>query len=234
MVPDGRWIAFSEATSDNGSLQSVLVMKPDGTDLRRLTHHHDVDATPPCWSPDSKRLAYSLWLWSENRHQLCVVDAATKQWKHLAYADDSIYPVWAPFDRIMISVRRGNADLRLFEVDSNGAHFREAVMFQPGDSEPIWTPDGRKAVFGRDGGLAIMDMGSSQIRAIPTTGTAIQWAIAPDGGTVAYAAQETGSVSGFEIFVLSLNGQAKKKLVNNPIVADHEVDSRYVSWSPNL
>ncbi len=232
--PDGRWIAFAESTRDNASLQSVFVMKPDGTDVRRLTHHHDVDATPPCWSPDSKRLAYSLWLWSENRHQLCVVEVATKQWKHLLYSEESIYPVWAPSDRIMISVRRGNPELRLFEVDSNGEQFREAAMFQPGDSEPSWTPDGRKVVFGRDGGLAVMDMGSSQIQAIPTAGTPIQWAIAPDGESVAYAAQETGSVSGFEIFVLSLNGQPKRKLVNNPIVDDHEVDSRYVSWSPYL
>ncbi len=107
-------------------------------------------------------------------------------------------------------------------------------MFQPGDTEPIWTPDGRAVVFGRDGGLAVMDTSTSQTRLIPTEGTAIQWAIAPDGESVAYAAQETGSVSGFEIFVLGLKGQPKRRLVNNPIVDDHEVDSRCVSWSPDL
>lgn len=231
---DGRWIAFSEGTRDNGGLQSVFVMRSDGTDAQQLTHHHDVDATPPCWSPDSKRLAYALYLWSEKKYELCVVEVATKQWKHLLYTEDSIYPVWAPSDRIMFSIRRGNADLRLFEVDPSGQGLRESATFQPGDSEPIWTPDGRKVVFGRDDGLAVMDTGTSQTRVIPTEGTPIQWAIAPDGESVAYAAQETGSVSGFEIFVLGLNGQPKRRLVNNPIVDDHEVDSRYVSWSPHL
>jgi len=130
--------------------------------------------------------------------------------------------------------KQGSNDLRLFEVDPNTGQLRQSTMFQPGDSEPIWTPDGRSVVFGRDSGLAVMDTATSQTKLIPTKGTAIQWAIAPDGDTAAYAAQETGSVSGFEIFVIGLNGEGKRKLVNNPIVDDHEVDSRCVSWSPYL
>jgi Tol biopolymer transport system component len=209
-------------------------MRPNGADVRQITNHYDVDATPPSWSPDSKRLAYSLWLWSEKRNELCVVDVATKKWKHLLYTEESIYPVWAPSDRIMVSTCRGDKDLRLFEIDPDGGQLREATTFQPGDSEPVWTPDGRWVVFGRDGGLAVMDTGTAQTRLVPTKGTAIQWAIAPDGQSVAYAAQETGSVAGFEIFVLDLNSRAKRQLVSNPIVDDHEVDSRYVSWSPYL
>lgn len=79
-----------------------------------------------------------------------------------------------------------------------------------------------------------MDTATTQTTLISTKSTAIQWAIAPDGSNVAYAAQETGSISGFEIFVVGLNGEGKRKLVNNPIVDDHEVDSRYVSWSAYL
>ena len=232
--PDGRWIAFSEGTRDNGGLQSVFVMRPNGADAQQITNHNDVDATPPCWSPDSKRLAYSLYLWSEKRYELCVVEVATKRWKHLLHTEDSIYAVWSPTDKILVSIRQGNSDLRLFEVDPYTGQLREAPLFEPGDSEPIWTPDGRRVVFGRDGVLTVMDTGTSQTKVIPTKGTAIQWAIAPDGESVAYAAQETGSVSGFEIFVLGLSGQPKRKLVNNPIVDDHEVDSRCVSWSPYL
>ena len=172
--PDGRWIAFSEGTRDNGGLQSVFVMTPNGTDARQLTHHNDVDATPPCWSPDSKRLAYALYQWTEKQYELCVVEVATKKWKHLLYTEDSIYPVWASSDRIMFSIRRGNSDLRLFEVDPYKGQLRESALFEPGDSEPIWTPDGRRAVFGRDAGIAVRDTGTSQTRVIPTKRTAIQ------------------------------------------------------------
>ncbi len=232
--PDGRWIAFSEGTRDNGGLQSVFVMRANGADVRQITNHNDVDATPPCWSPDSRRLAYSLYLWSEKKYQLCIVEVATKKWKHLLYTEDCIYPVWSPADKILISIPQGNSDLRLFEVDTHTGQLKKAALFEPGDSEPIWTPDGRRVVFGRDSGLAVMEAASGQTKVIPTKGTAIQWAIAPDGERLAYAAQEAGHISGFEIFVLGLSGQPKQRLVNNPIVDDHEVDTRFVSWSPYL
>ena len=109
-------------------------------------------------------------------------------------ATESIYPVWAPSDRIMVSIRHGGVDLRLFEVDPNGAQIREAAEFEPGDTEPIWTPDGSKVEFGRDGALAVTDITTSQVRLLRTESIAIQWAISPDNQSIAYAAQETGSV----------------------------------------
>lgn len=232
--PDGHWIAFSEGTPDNGGLQSVFLMKPDGSNVRQLTYHKDVDATPPFWSPDSKWLAYSLWLSNEKRYQLCVVEISTRRWKHLLYVEDAIYPVWSPTDKIMFSTPSGGGDLRLFEIDPEGGQYRESPNFEPGDTEPVWTPDATKVVFGRDGSVALMDTASGQTQVIRTKGTAIQWAISPDGQSIAYAAQETGTVAGFEIFVIELNKESKRKLVSNPIVDDHEVDSRCLSWSPYL
>jgi Tol biopolymer transport system component len=232
--PDGKWLAFVEGTKDNGGLPSVFIMRPNGEDVRRLTSHHDVSATPPCWSPDSKQLGYSLWLWSEKRYELCIVEIATKKWKHVIYLEDEVYPVWSHSNKLMFSLPGEATCRRLFEVDPNGQSLKESAVFAPGDNEPIWTHDGGKVVFGQDNGLVVMDADGGRKQVIRCEGVPIQWAIAPDGESVAYAAQETGSVSGFEIFVLGLNGQPKRRLVNNPIVDDHEVDSRYVSWSPYL
>src|SRR4051794_34682456 len=60
--PNGQWISFMEGTTDNGWLASLFTVQPDGRNIRRLTFHHDVDATPASWSPDSSQLTYSLWL----------------------------------------------------------------------------------------------------------------------------------------------------------------------------
>lgn len=232
--PDGRWIGYVEKTKDNGWLHSVFVMRPDGSDARRLTFHHDVMATAPAWSPDSKWLAYSLWLWQEKRSELCVVNLGTKEWKHVIYTEDQIYPVWGASNKIMFSLYNEGAVPRLFEVGPDGQGLRECVGFEPGDSEPMWTPDGSKVVFGRDGGLVIRDESGGHTHLISMQrGAAIQWDIAPDGQRVVYTGQQTDG-AGFEVFVADVNSGSIRQLVSNPIVHDHEVDSRCISWSPCL
>lgn len=64
--PDGQWIAFVESTADNEGLSSIFVMRPNGQEVRRLTVHHDLDVTPPSWSPDSKQIVYSLGIGKKN------------------------------------------------------------------------------------------------------------------------------------------------------------------------
>lgn len=51
--PDGRTIAFSRQVA--GRTPTLLLMRPDGSAIRRLTHGRS-----PSWSPDSQRLAYAL------------------------------------------------------------------------------------------------------------------------------------------------------------------------------
>jgi Tol biopolymer transport system component len=137
----------------------------------------------------------------------------------------------------MFSLYGGAPAPQLFQVDPNGQGLQQCTIFEPGDSEPMWTYDGSRVVFSRDGGLVVRDEESGQAKVIRPNAPApaIQWAIAPDGQRVAYACQETGS-AGFEVFVVDLNDESKRKLelVSNPIIDDHEVDNRYVSWSPWL
>lgn len=106
-------------------------------------------------------------------------------------------------------------------------------MFHPGDGEPVWTNDGTRVVFGRNGALVVMDADGGHVTSIRPKPAAIQWAIAPDGQKVAYSCQGGGN-AGFEVFVVDLNDQSTSRIVANPIVDDHEVDSRDISWSPYL
>lgn len=46
--PDGRWIAFA---SDRGGHYDLYRMRPDGSDLRRLTWRDDLDDLAPDWRP---------------------------------------------------------------------------------------------------------------------------------------------------------------------------------------
>ena len=53
--PDGAWIAFS---SDMDGDFDIYVVRPDGTDVSKITDN-DLDDTDPDWSPDGKYLVFS-------------------------------------------------------------------------------------------------------------------------------------------------------------------------------
>ena len=232
--PDGQWISFIEKTEDNGWLHSVFVMKPNGKSERRLTFHHDVTATPGAWSPDSKCLAYSLWLWNEKKYELCVVDIATSQPKYLLKSECEIYPAWSPSNKIIFRQYEQSGASRLFEVDPNGKSCQPCSIFHHGDDEPVLAFGTSKLVCGSNDGMVVMETDGSDRRILRSPRGAIQWALSPDGQSVVYSSSRESSNSGFEVFIVNLEDGTKRRLVSNPMKGSKEVDSRCVSWSPWL
>lgn len=61
--PDGEWLAFSSDRHDydggETSSYDIYVMRPDGRDVRRLTHH-PLLALRPSWSPKGDELVYQV------------------------------------------------------------------------------------------------------------------------------------------------------------------------------
>jgi Tol biopolymer transport system component len=62
--PDGRWLAFEHAPGDTltpgtePQEKDIYVMRPDGSDVRRLTDSPGLDEGP-VWSPDGTKIAFS-------------------------------------------------------------------------------------------------------------------------------------------------------------------------------
>lgn len=234
--PDGQWIAFQEKTEDNEGLSSIFVMRANGQDVRRVTFHHDIDTTPACWSPDSKKIVYSLWYWQEKLHQICVMDLETGKYTQLTHGkDDNAYPVWTPNNEIVFSKYTDSQQSgHLCIMSPDGRNQRVCDLFIIGDREPVWTYDGKKIVFRREDKFCIMNGDGSEIQTIATHGRIPQMAISPDGQYVAYSSCDDTGESGFEVFVMKLDGTEKKKIVSNPCSKNKEVDSQDISWSPYL
>ncbi len=55
--PDGDWIAFS---SNRDGKYAIFLVRPDGSDLRRLLFNSNYNFFDPVWEPDGKRLAFEM------------------------------------------------------------------------------------------------------------------------------------------------------------------------------
>jgi Tol biopolymer transport system component len=72
--PNGEWIAFSGLVDGYKPYAfNIHIMKPDGTDVRQITHHQTGGASSPSWSNDSTRIAY--YVFEDGReHQIWIGD----------------------------------------------------------------------------------------------------------------------------------------------------------------
>ena len=144
----GELIAFSRCRlPDSCALGAdVWVMKPDATELRRLTRdgtHND----SPAWSPDGRRIAFvsgaagidTIWTMSADGSAMRRVTVARG-------LDEE--PTWSPDGKRIAFVRRlSRTSQGIYAVAANGRGLR-ALTHVGGDYQhPSWSPDGRRICF---------------------------------------------------------------------------------------
>jgi len=147
---DGKWIAYAAIHQPNAGL---YVVRPDGTDNRRLT---DFPVVTIVWSPDSQQIAFVGNC--EGNCDIYVVNinsAQVRQLTHNGLID--AYPVWSPDSRqiAFISNRSMSFELYVIEVDCDetrlgGCTTKRLSQNRAADSFPAWSPDGKQIAFSSD------------------------------------------------------------------------------------
>lgn len=155
--PDGRFIAFTSDRARRGE-HEIHVMRADGTGVRRLirttNHPHWQDSQfSPTWSPDGKRILFSMTA-TDGNPELYVVGANGKGLKRLTFTrgsteelGDDTMPHWSPSDRIVfVSNREGQSDLWTLRADGTGQR-PVARRTKTDDWNPRLSPDGARIAF---------------------------------------------------------------------------------------
>jgi Tol biopolymer transport system component len=168
--PDGEWVAF--ASVRDAAYWELYRMRPDGSDVERLTWWEDASDLWPSWSPDGSRIVFGSK--RDGNWEIYVMDRDGSNLARLTdHPDDDTNPEWSPDGtRIAFeSTREGYTEIYVMPVVGG-----EAVNISrergATDLGPTWSPDGSRIAFysDRDGEWDIYVMTSDGSEVAKLTG----------------------------------------------------------------
>jgi Tol biopolymer transport system component len=207
-------IAF-QAQTDHGI--QIFTVRPNGHDLRQITHV-DGEATAPDWSPDGRRIAFTL-----NECSVAIMDADGSDLGLIAddptmcQSDPSFTPdgarlVFGHFDWL------GTGLHEVWRMEPDGSDKR--VVTGAGETDPNVSPDGRKLSFKDSsvGALFVQGMdGSGLVQVSPAVSIAYKSDWAPDGRRIAYSDNsEPGPDDAVNIATVRPDGTDTRYLTHYP------------------
>jgi TolB protein len=168
--PDGTKIAF---VSNRDGNNEIYVMNADGSGVRRLTSHPEIDVTPT-WAPTGNQIA-----WTSNRTgnpQIFIMNADGSGVQQITRESRCDRPTWspAPYNEIAYASQSGPGyDIRIFDFATRSSR---AITDGIGTNEsPAFSPNGRHIAFTstRAGNVQVftIDRDGKNLRQVTRTGT---------------------------------------------------------------
>jgi Tol biopolymer transport system component len=201
LSPDGRWLAWDNAVSEEGERSSLAVAASDGSAVAwpRCAQPCQKDWiwSHPSWSPDGQRLA-----WSQDGH---ILVAETGVWEGRVVAEGEA-PIWSPDGSKIAYTRIQDNTFSLYTVsledgsEAKVASYENVLVLL---NDIVWSPDGRQLAVpiptSEKSDLFSFDVQSGDLQRLPI---AVEYApsgfLAPDGSAVVLYTEDGWTVYGLD------------------------------------
>jgi Tol biopolymer transport system component len=239
LSPDGTRLVFESNRTGNWD---IYTMKPDGTDLVRLTDNPAADVGP-IWSPDGKRILFDSER-DAGDPEIYVMNADGSNQRRLTRqpGDDS-HPHWSPDGlRIVFNSARTTPDLKaewtkqyheIFTMATDGSDVRQITRFKTVSTYPQFSPDGKKIAFRRtldeagflwdltlgmrNSEVFVMNADGSNPVDVSKSVSYDGWPVwSPDGTTIVFSSNRAGPVNIGQLYAVDPDGGNLRKLTDGP------------------
>ncbi|HYV97206.1 MAG TPA: hypothetical protein VE967_07145 [Gemmatimonadaceae bacterium] len=238
LSPDGRKIAFLSTGSFARAevfLDLYLADATTGKRIKRLTkstvnaEFEELRAaySQSAFSPDGRKLAFTAQ--REGRDVLYIEDidrGRTTLVRAPKGIEQMISPSFSPDGKQIVfsGTKGGYSDLYLINVD--GSNLRQLTNDPLGDHQPQWSPDGSRIAFVSERGpdtdleilkfgnwrISVLNLESGDVTVLPNqTGRNLNPMWAPDGQSLAYVSDRTGTAN---IFLYDFNNKEQYELTD--------------------